>query len=412
MSVVVEKTAKAIPRTRFKGFSDDWSVCKLKDIAAIKGRIGFRGYTVSDLVPAGEGALTIGAKHIGLAGRLSLEEPTYLSWEKYNESPEIMIEPGDILFVQRGSLGMTALVDELPGPATINPSMVIIRVSDADHEFIYQTLSGPKVQKEVEQISTATAVPMISQGQIGSFSIPLPTLPEQQKIAAFLGAVDRKIQQLKRKQALLEQYKKGVVQQLFAQELRFKRKDGGEFSEWEEKRLGDISTSFSGGTPRTGTPEFYDGDIPFIRSAEINADRTELFLTQEGLDNCSAKRVKKGDLLYAMYGATAGEIGISRIDGAINQAILCIRLKKDVTYYVYSYMQYRKERILASFLQGGQGNLSGAIVNDTIIPLPSLEEQTRIAGFLMALDAKVAGVAQAVAAAQRWKKGLLQQMFV
>ena len=98
--------------------------------------------------------------------------------------------------------------------------------------------------------------------------------------------------------------------------------------------------------------------------------------------------------------------------GAINQAILCIRLKKDVVYDVYSYMRCRKERILASFLQGGQGNLSGAIVNDTMILMPSLEEQSRIAGFLMALDAKVAGVAQAVAAAQKWKRGLLQQMFV
>src|SRR5690606_23642331 len=86
----------------------------------------------------------------------------------------------------------------------------------------------------------------ITNASLNSFKFYFPTLPEQQKIAAFLGAVDRKIQQLKRKQALLEQYKKGVVQQLFSQELRFKREDGAEFPEWEETRLGDVVTFTKG----------------------------------------------------------------------------------------------------------------------------------------------------------------------
>ena len=93
---------------------------------------------------------------------------------------------------------------------------------------------------------------------------------------------------------------------------------------WEEKKLGEVSTSFSGGTPAAANKKYYGGEIPFIRSAEINSDTTELFLTKEGLDNSSAKLVKEGDILYALYGATSGEVGISKINGAINQAVLSI----------------------------------------------------------------------------------------
>ena len=291
-----------------------------------------------------------------------------------------------------------------------------------DAEFVYHYFSQA-FYRRVMRMSAKNSVDSVRRDMVVEMPFPRPTLPEQQNIASFLSAVDAKVRQLTRKKALLEQYKKGVMQQLFSQELRFKRMDGtpsrgasatkgAAYPEWEEKRLGSISKSFSGGTPRTGTPEYYNGTIQFIRSAEINSERTELHISEEGLSNCSSKMVQKGDLLFAMYGATAGEIGISRIDGAINQAILCIRLKKDDVFYIYSYFLFMKERILSTYLQGGQGNLSGGIVNDTMIPLPSLEEQQRIAGFLMALDAKVAAVGKEVEAAQRWKKGLLQQMFV
>lgn len=394
----MEKLEKAVPRIRFSGYRDKWSMHKLKDVAAIKGRIGFRGYTVSDLVPAGQGALTIGAKHIGPAGRLNLTDPTYLSWEKYHESPEIMVAPGDILFVQRGSLGMTALVDEVPEPATINPSMVIIRVSGADPEFIYQTLSGPIVQKEVEQISTATAVPMISQGQIGSFAIALPTLPEQQKIAAFLGAVDRKIQQLKRKQALLEQYKKGVVQQLFSQELRFKRKDGGEFPVWEEKRLGDICSTFKSGEGITADEIDIGGEYPVYGGNGLRGF-TDSF-THDGYY-----------VLIGRQGALCGNINRVRGKVYISEHAIAVQCDKSSdTEWLAQLLTYMNlNRLSESSAQ------PGLAVNKLVqlkVSVPSLEEQSRIAGFLMALDAKVAGVAQAVAAAQKWKKGLLQGMFV
>ena len=111
--------------------------------------------------------------------------------------------------------------------------------------------------------------------------------------------------------------------------------------EWEVKRLGDISFSFSGGTPQAGNSHYYNGNIPFIRSGEINRDITELFLSQEGLNNSSAKFVEKGDILYALYGANSGQCSLSRINGAINQAILCIRPNAD-NYFLMSVLQLNK----------------------------------------------------------------------
>ena len=103
-------------------------------------------------------------------------------------------------------------------------------------------------------------------------------------------------------------------------QLRFE----GFTDDWEERKLGEITTSYSGGTPSAGNSSYYKGDIPFIRSGEINSSKTELFLTEEGFNNSSAKLVEVGDILYALYGATSGEVGISQINGAINQAILAI----------------------------------------------------------------------------------------
>ena len=163
----------------------DWQVKKLAELCEIKGRIGFRGYTKADLVSKGKGALTIGAKHINSNQRLDLSEPQYISWEKYEESPEIKVEVGQILLVQRGSLGMTALITELNEPATINPSMVILKNIKIEQIFLFNVLVSSIVQNRIKQISTATAVPMISQRQIGSFKIPLPT----SKLSHFLGDI-------------------------------------------------------------------------------------------------------------------------------------------------------------------------------------------------------------------------------
>lgn len=246
---------------------------------------------------------------------------------------------------------------------------------------------------------------------IKSLGIFLPSLPEQQKIASFFTAIDQKITQLKRKLTLLEQYKKGVMQLIFLQEIRFKDEVGQEFPKWEKKKLGEIATFFSGGTPLTTNKSYYYGDIPFIKSGEISSDKTEQFITSTGLKNSSAKLVKEGSILYALYGATSGEVAISKMNGAINQAVLCIQSKEN-HYFIYSYLKFKKEVIINTYLQGGQGNLSAEIVKSIEIVLPSLPEQTTIANFLSAIDDKINHTQTQIEKVEHWKKGLLQKMFV
>lgn len=183
--------------------------------------------------------------------------------------------------------------------------------------------------------------------------------------------------------------------------------------EWEETSIGDISTSFSGGTPSVGVASYYGGDIPFIRSGEIGEERTQLFITKEGLNSSSARMVDEGTLLYALYGATSGEVSISKINGAINQAILAIYPKKGYSSkYLSHYLRAKKESIVGTLLQGGQGNLSGALVKGISISLPKLlEEQKAVATYLDALDALIQSTTKKIESLKQVKAASLQSMF-
>ncbi|MCC4342616.1 restriction endonuclease subunit S [Limosilactobacillus reuteri] len=192
-----------------------------------------------------------------------------------------------------------------------------------------------------------------------------------------------------------------------APNLRFK----GFTNDWEQRKLGDISKSFSGGTPSAGHKEFYGGNIPFIRSAEINSDSTQLFLTQAGLINSSAKLVSKGTLLFALYGATSGETGIAQIDGAINQAIMAIKVNKGNTYFVKSWFVKHKNHITSTYLQGGQGNLSAKIIKKLLIKLPTLEEQGKVSNLIAQVDKLITLQQRKLELLKEIKKGLLQKMF-
>ena len=182
--------------------------------------------------------------------------------------------------------------------------------------------------------------------------------------------------------------------------------------DWEVKKFNKFSKFYSGGTPLTSKSEYYGGEIPFIKSGEIYYDRTEQFLTQEGLNNSSAKLVYRGDLLYALYGANSGEVAISQLEGAINQAILCIQQNKDEaeTIYLYNYLKLEKSNIINKFLQGGQGNLSADIIKNLQIPLPPLPEQKKIADCLSTWDNAIEKQSQLIELHTDRKKALMQQL--
>jgi len=188
--------------------------------------------------------------------------------------------------------------------------------------------------------------------------------------------------------------------------LRFKEFEG----EWVEKRLGEIATFFSGGTPTSTNKDYYSGTIPFIGSGNIKSEKVEQFISEEALKNSSSKMVKVGDLLYALYGATSGEVAISKINGAINQAVLCIRSSENV-YFLYYWLSLKKEKILTKYLQGGQGNLSAKIIKNLCLLLPQKQEQQKIATFLSTIDQKIEQLTKKKTLLESYKKGVMQKIF-
>ena len=181
---------------------------------------------------------------------------------------------------------------------------------------------------------------------------------------------------------------------------------------WEQRKLGDVTDSFSGGTPDGSHASYYGGSIPFIRSAEINSDKTELFLTEKGLDNSSAKIVERGTVLYALYGATSGEVGIAAIKGAINQAILALSPHTgNDPLFLASWLRREKARIVDTYLQGGQGNLSGSIVKELSFALPQQKEQQVIGSFFSHLDNLITLHQRKYDKLVIFKKSMLEKMF-
>jgi len=184
-----------------------------------------------------------------------------------------------------------------------------------------------------------------------------------------------------------------------------------EFSrEWKRHKLSEICSFYSGGTPSSSKKEFYNGNIPFIRSGELHKDKTELFITEDGLNSSAAKLVEIGDLLLALYGATSGDIAISKIKGAINQAILCIRTKQNKKF-IESVWNKHVERLLQTYLQGGQGNLSADIVKNIPFYFADLEEQDKLANFISLLDERISTQNKIIEDLKKLKSAISKQVF-
>ena len=267
----------------------------------------------------------------------------------------------------------------------------------------------------------AGGVPSLSKTTIGEINVFVPVgekgeLKEQQKIVDCIFSLDELIEATAQKVGALKEHKKGLMQRLFPAEgknvpdLRFPEFQG--MNGWEKTYIyEECPNPYSGGTPKTTEKKYYGGNIPFIRSAEIGKDKTELSITQEGLNNSSAKMIQKGDLLIALYGANSGDIAISKIDGAINQAILCLKAKSNNLFIYYTLLKKQKY-IVSKYLQGGQGNLSGEIIKSIDFYIPQEIEQQKIADCLSSLDELIEATSRKVEILKEHKKGLMQQLFL
>ena len=368
------------PKLRFKEFDGDWLKLKYKDVLTIKYGKDHKSLNDGDIPVLGTGGIM-----------------------RYVDS--YLYDGESILIGRKGTIDKPQYINEKFW------TVDTLFYTEIKENIVPLFLFQHALEVNWLGLNEATGVPSLNTTSIYNVDISIPSKEEQTKIVTFLSAVDEKISQLTQKHELLSQYKQGMMQKLFSQQIRFKADDGSEFGEWEDKKLGDISKTFSGGTPSSAKKEYYEGNIPFIKSGEISQKYTEQFINELALNNSSAKLVKKGDLLYALYGATSGQVAISQIDGAINQAVLCIRSNLN-TIYLLNFFLLQKDSILSTYLQGGQGNLSASILKEIQLPVPCLEEQTKIANFLSAIDQKIEVVAQQIEQAKQWKKGLLQQMFV
>ena len=195
----------------------DWKEKKIGDLCTINGRIGFRGYTTADIVSKEEGVISLSPSNI-VDSRLFLDkENTYISYFKYEESPEIKVYNDDVIFVKTGStFGKVALVKGLNEPATLNPQLIVLKNFRGILPYIMSTLiSRPEIQKQVQQAKGGGVVPTLTQKEFSNYKLKLPCLEEQQKISNVLSKLDELIEEKKALLSDWQSFKKGLLQQMF-----------------------------------------------------------------------------------------------------------------------------------------------------------------------------------------------------
>jgi len=193
----------------------DWEVQRIKNVAQIYGRIGFRGYTTDDLVKEGEGAITLSPSNL-FELKLIYDKCSYISWEKYKESPEIQVEKGDILFVKTGSsYGKSSIVSDLPLQATINPQLVVFKNITIDNRFFLYFLQTPSIKSEIEGIVSGGTIPTMTQEKMKNFHLCIPPRAEQKEIAQYLdektAAIDLLVEKKNQLATELERLKKSLI---------------------------------------------------------------------------------------------------------------------------------------------------------------------------------------------------------
>ncbi|HEQ9909919.1 restriction endonuclease subunit S [Streptococcus pyogenes] len=385
------------PQYRFDGFEGEWEEKELGDIVQI----------TMGQSPSSQNYTTNPSDYILVQGNADIKNG-YVFPRVWTTQITKQADKGDIILSVRAPVGD---VGKTNYHVIIGRGVAAIK----GNEFIFQILKYLKEIGYWKRISTGSTFDSISSSDIKYAKIQIPSLPEQEAIGELFQIVDQLIQLQDQKLATLKEQKQTFLRKMFpaqgqkVPEIRLQGFDG----EWEEKKLGEISRMFSGGTPNVGIPEYYNGNIPFIRSAEINSDQTELSITDKGLSNSSAKLVEKNTLLYALYGATSGEVGLSRISGAINQAILAIiPEKKYSSLFIKNWLYKQKSSIIEKYLQGGQGNLSGSIVKELTIHFPSLSEQEAIGDFFQTLDQQMSQTEDKLIELKALKQTLLNRLFV
>lgn len=371
---------KRVPKLRFNEFSDVWRSHLVNDVCKINPKSNNlpESFIYVDLESVTDGILLS-------ENRISK-----------NEAPsraQRLLEKNDILYqtvrpYQKNNL----FFDRNETDFVASTGYAQIRTKEIP-KFIFQYLLTERFVNKILLKCTGTSYPSINSSDLGNTEINVPQLPEQQKIATFLSSVDKKINQLQQKKSHLERYKKGVMQQLFSQQLRFKDENGNEYPEWEEKKLGEVFKIGSGKDYK----HLKEGVIPVFGTG--------------------GQMTLVDDYLY-----DGDSVGIGR-KGTIDKPVF-LQGKfwtVDTLFYTHSFKKVIPKFIYYVFLKinwkkyneaSGVPSLSKSTIEKIDISISSLQEQTKIANFLSAIDNKIELVNSQIENTQQFKKGLLQQMFV
>ena len=411
------QTVEAIvPELRFSAFKEHWRKSELADIASIqRGRFSPRPRN-NPIYYGGEIPFVQTSDVVNSGGRIRSFTQTLN--EKGLKVSKLFPE-GTILITIAANIGYTGVLQiDMACP----DSLVGIICNPETHNYFLDYLLQ-KEQPKMDYLAVEAAQKNINIGFLEIYVLTLPALPEQRKIADFLTAVDGRIGHLIQKKALLEDYKKGVMQQLFTQAIRFKDDHGNDFPDWEEKTLADVVEHFSSGaTPYRGKPEYYTGDIKWISSGELNYNTiydTIEHITEQARTDTNLRMHPPGTFLMAITGleaaGTRGSCAITGVAATTNQSCMAIYPNKLLNNdFLYQWYKHNGERLAFRYCQGTkQQSYTAGILKIVPISLPrDLGEQTKIADFLSAIDRKIESVATQITETQTFKRGLLQQMFV
>lgn len=296
----------------------EWKEVRLGDVCEIYGRIGFRGYTTNDLVDTPkEGAISLSPKNI-INGELNLDQCTYIKWDKYYESPEIMINPNEIIITKTGSsVGRTTFVRRVDYPMTLNPQLVVLKNISENAEFLSYYIKSALFQSVLKSIVVGSAIPTLSQKNLANLKINVPKeVDDQRRIASILSSLDRKIELNNKINADLEEMAQAIFKNWFVDFEPFK--DG----KFVDSELGMIPEGWKVGTL---------GDITKNKSAKVKERNdvkvlspvttgelvlSEEYFTKQVFSSSIAKYkiVNKGDFAYNPARVNIGSLGRNEFD--------------------------------------------------------------------------------------------------
>jgi type I restriction enzyme S subunit len=395
------------PKLRFPEFSGNWKSKKLEEVGSLINGLTYSPDDIHD-----DGVLVLRSSNIK-ENQLSFNDNVYVNTDNYNA-----VKEDDILIcVRNGSrnlIGKNALITKEAEGVAFGAFMSVYR--SELNKFVFQLFATDTYYKIIQENLGAT-INSINNSDLKKFEFYFPLKEEQDKIADFLNQIDTKINQLSKKKELLEQYKKGIMQQIFNQEIRFKDDNGNDYPKWSIEILGKISDV------RDGThesPKYVNIGFPLITSKNLNKNgkldfKNVEYITQVDFDNINKRsKVDVGDIIFGMIGTIGNPVLLKRDDFAIKNVALIKEnglLKNEyLIHYLNSHIiekQFKKENV-----GGTQKFISLGVIRNLEIILPSTLEQIKIANFLASIDDKINHITIQLDGVKDFKKGLLQQMFI